>query len=66
MPEHSKLSEKDKKELLRKYNISLQNLPKILSSDAAIKSLSVKPGDVIKIIRSSETAGTSIFYRCVI
>ena len=66
MPEHSKLNDKDKKKLLEKYNITLQNLPKILNTDAALQTLKVKPGDVIKIIRKSSTAGTSIFYRCVI
>lgn len=66
MPEHIKLNEKEKKELLEKYNISLQNLPKILSTDAAIRSLNVKPGDVIRIMRKSVTAGMALFYRCVI
>jgi len=66
VPEHSKLSEKDKKKLLEKYNITPQNLPKILSTDAAIHSLKVNPGDIIKIIRNSPTAGRSVFYRCVI
>jgi len=66
MPEHSKLSEKEKQKILEKYKITLQNLPKILSSDAALQTLKVKPGDVIKIIRKSPTAGTCVFYRCVI
>tara|TARA_Y100000296_G_C4982644_1_gene161388 strand:+ start:33 stop:305 length:273 start_codon:yes stop_codon:yes gene_type:complete len=66
LPEHIKISEKEKKELLEKYNITLQNLPKILTTDAALQTLKVKPGDVIKIIRNSPTAGTSLFYRCVI
>ena len=66
MPKHTKLSEKDKKALFDTYNISVKELPKILKSDAAIASLDVKAGDVIKIIRESPTAGTSIFYRGVI
>lgn len=66
MPEHVKVNEKEKKELLEKYNISLQNLPKILTTDAALQTMKIKPGDVIKITRISPTAGVSVFYRCVI
>lgn len=66
MPEHSKLSEKEKKDLLELYKITLQNLPKIQRSDAALQSMNVDPGDVIKITRKSPTAGTHIYYRCVI
>lgn len=65
-PKHVKLSEKEKVELLKKYNITLKELPKILKDDPAIASLNAKPGDVIKIIRKSDTAGETIFYRGVI
>ncbi|MBW2965960.1 DNA-directed RNA polymerase subunit H [Candidatus Woesearchaeota archaeon] len=66
MPEHIKLSEKEKQELFEKYNISLKELPKIKKDDPAIVSLNVKVGDIIKIIRISPTAGESIFYRGVV
>jgi len=66
VPKHSKLGDKEKKELLEKYKITLSELPKILKNDPAIKELGVKQGDVIKIVRQSPTAGESIFYRSVI
>jgi len=66
VPKHSKLNDKEKKDLLEKYHIALQQLPKILKKDPAIKNLNIKVGDVIKIERKSQTAGISIFYRCVI
>ncbi len=66
IPEHIKLTEKEKEELFKKYNITIRELPKILSSDPAIRHLGAKEGDVIKIIRKSPTAGESIFYRGVI
>ena len=66
VPQHLKLSEKEKKELLEKYNITLQELPKILKDDPAIASLNVKPGDIVKIVRKSPTAGQAVFYRGVI
>lgn len=65
-PKHIKLSEKEKEAVLKKYNISLNELPKILKDDSSIQKLGVKPGDVIKIIRNSPTAGEAIFYRGVI
>jgi DNA-directed RNA polymerase subunit H len=66
VPKHSKVSEKEKKELLEKFKISVYDLPVIPKKDPAIKEMEVEPGDVIKIIRKSPTAGEAIFYRCVI
>ncbi len=66
IPKHLKLNEKEKQKLLEQYNISVKELPRIPKTDAAIVSLAVKPGDVIKIIRKSQTADESIFYRVVV
>ena len=66
IPKHLKLSESQKEKLLEKYNISTKELPRILKTDAAIASLGVKPGDVIKITRDSQTAGEALFYRVVV
>ncbi|MCP3685668.1 MAG: DNA-directed RNA polymerase subunit H [bacterium] len=65
VPKHTKLSEKDKQELFKKYNITAEQLPKILKNDAAIAGMGLKPGDVIKVVRESPTAGESIFYRVI-
>jgi DNA-directed RNA polymerase subunit H len=65
VPKHSKLSEKDAKELFEKYSIDLQNLPRIYKNDPAIVHLDVNEGDVVKIVRKSPTAGESVFYRRV-
>ena len=64
-PKHLKLGEREKAQLLEKYHVTSKELPKIIKTDAAIKELEPKPGDVIKIIRKSPTAGESIFYRAV-
>jgi len=66
VPEHVKLTDKEKKELLGNYHISLKELPKISKKDPAIEHLNAKEGDVIKIIRKSKTASEAIFYRGVI
>lgn len=63
LPKHAKLSEKEKKELFDKYNISIKELPKIRLDDPSIAHLEVKTGDVIKITRKSPTAMESVFYR---
>ncbi|MBS3135587.1 DNA-directed RNA polymerase subunit H [Candidatus Woesearchaeota archaeon] len=66
VPKHTKVSEKEKSEVLEKYHISVYDLPLIVKNDPAIKELDVKPGDVVKILRKSPTAGEAVFYRCVI
>ncbi len=66
MPKHTKLSEKEKQDLLKKYNITAEQLPSILKTDAAISSINAKPSDIIKIERKSPTSGTSLFYRVII
>ena len=66
VPKHDKVSDKEKEEILKKYNISLDMLPRISKKDAVIKDLGVKPGDIIKITRKSHTSGETIFYRCVV
>jgi DNA-directed RNA polymerase subunit H (RpoH/RPB5) len=65
VPEHIKLSPAEKDEILNNYGISFKHLPRISISDPAIANLSVKKGDVIKIVRKSKTAGEIIFYRGV-
>ena len=66
VPKHSKVGEREKKELLEKYSLNLRELPRILASDPAIQGLDVKEGDVVKVVRQSATAGEAAFYRRVI
>jgi len=66
VPEHIILKENEIKEVLEKFKIGPQNLPKILLSDPAVKAINAKEGDILKIVRKSKTAGTSIYYRIVI
>lgn len=71
VPKHILLSEEEKESILEEYQISIDNLPKILITDPAIRLLGtpdqpVQPGDVVKIIRRSATAGTAIAYRVVV
>jgi len=67
VPKHVILTEEEKKNVMRMYGIKkLNQFPKILKSDPAIKLLEAKPKDLVKIIRKSDTAGQSIYYRIVI
>jgi len=65
VPKHSKLSEAQKEELLKKFNVTIKELPQININDPGIQDLNVKQGDVIKIERESPTAGKSLYYRAV-
>lgn len=71
VPEHILLTEEEKNSLLEKYQIFIENLPKILITDPVIRLLDtperpIKPGDVVKIIRNSPTAGQAVAYRVVV
>ncbi|MBS3119833.1 DNA-directed RNA polymerase subunit H [Candidatus Woesearchaeota archaeon] len=65
VPKHSKLSEKDKKELLDKYKISIGLLPLISKKDPAIEHLKPKEEDIVKIERDSPLSGKTVFYRVI-
>jgi len=63
-PKHSKLNEKEIEELLTKLNISKAQLPKILSTDAAL-SEDCQIGDIIKIERKVD-GKINLYYRVVV
>jgi len=66
VPKHEIISKDEKEQLLKKYNISLKQIPFILSEDPIVKNLNAKEDDVIKITRKSPTAGESVYYRVII
>ena len=65
IPKHKKVSEKEKKAVLDQYKVTVNELPSIKKSDAALAGLDAEVGDVIRIDRSSPTAGQTVFYRGV-
>ncbi|HLC39406.1 MAG TPA: DNA-directed RNA polymerase subunit H [archaeon] len=66
VPKHILLKEEEREEVLKNYGITLRQLPRILETDPAIKEMNPTPGDVVKIVRRSQTSGESIYYRVVI
>ncbi len=63
MPVHSLLTGQEKAQLLQQTNIKETQLPHILPTDAMAKYLGARRGDVLRIVRNSETAGKCIMYR---
>lgn len=65
VPKHMKVSDKEKEILMKKFNVTDKDLPRMKKNDPAIGHLGVQSGDVIKIVRKSSTAGESVFYRTI-
>ncbi|MEK6976268.1 MAG: DNA-directed RNA polymerase subunit H [Candidatus Thermoplasmatota archaeon] len=66
VPLHVILPEDEVKDLLKRYNIVREMLPKIRNNDPACKVIDAKPGNVVKVTRRSPTAGVAVAYRLVI
>ncbi|NWG09565.1 MAG: DNA-directed RNA polymerase subunit H [Nitrososphaerales archaeon] len=66
VPHHEILPPKEVEKFLKKYNVRIDQLPYILSTDPVMKEKGAKPGDLIKITRKSKTAGEVTYYRYVI
>ncbi len=66
VPKHTVLPRKDVEKLLKKYHIRPHQLPYVKMSDPAAVSIGAKPGDIVKIMRRSQTAGEAVYYRYVI
>jgi len=66
VPRHEVLTPQERKEVLERFNINKEQLPKTLDSDPVVKEIAAKVGDVMRIIRKSQTAGESVYYRVVV
>ncbi|XP_030371595.1 DNA-directed RNA polymerases I, II, and III subunit RPABC1-like [Scaptodrosophila lebanonensis] len=66
VPKHIALTEAEKSELLAHYKVKMSQLMRITTTDVVARYYGLKKGQVVKIIRSSETAGRYISYRAVV
>ena len=66
VPKHEILTDKEKKDLLEKFEVTENQLPKIHASDPVIEMIEANPGHVVKITRKSATAGEAVYYRLVV
>ena len=56
----------NQQQILKQYGIVKEQLPKVRSSDPAVKVINGQPGQVVKVIRRSPTAGTATAYRLIV
>ena len=67
VPNHIKLSEEEKAEVTKEFNIMNKNQwPEISMIDPVAQAIGLRPDDLCKIIRNSPTASQTIYYRLCI
>ncbi len=66
IPKHELLTKEEATQVLARFNSSPSQFPYIQSTDSLAKEVGAKPGDMVRITRRSETAGTSTYYRYVV
>jgi DNA-directed RNA polymerase subunit H len=60
------LTPEERKVLLAEYKMQPYQLPHITASDPSIIAVGAKPGDIVRVIRKSATAGKYVAYRYVV
>ncbi|MHA1291779.1 MAG: DNA-directed RNA polymerase subunit H [Promethearchaeota archaeon] len=62
VPHHILLTKKETQDLLSKYQISVLDLPQMFEKDPVAIAIGAKEGDVVKIVRDSNTSVKKVDY----
>lgn len=62
VPKHVLLTKKEAEELLDKYKIRYTDLPQMFAKDPVALAIGAREGDVVKIVRESDTTVNEIEY----
>jgi DNA-directed RNA polymerase I, II, and III subunit RPABC1 len=63
VPQHILLTQEEADMILKQYQTTRTQLPKLLTTDPVAKYYGMKAGDICKIIRQSPMTGESYYYR---
>jgi len=62
VPQHVLLTKDETDDLLKEYKISVIDLPQMFEKDPVAIAIGAKEGDIVKIVRDSETSVSSVVY----
>ena len=62
VPQHLLLTNEESQELFEKYKIEVTDLPQIFEKDPVAIAIGAKEGDIIRIVRDSQTTVKNIDY----
>ena len=66
VPHHVLLTKEESQKLLQKYQIDVNDLPQMFEKDPVAIAIGAKEGDIVKIVRKSNTTVKSVdYYRYV-
>lgn len=66
VPKHEVMSDTAVERMLKQFNATKDQLPKIIATDPAAEAIGAKKGQILKITRDSITAGKAVTYRIVV
>ena len=62
VPQHILLTKEEAQELLNKYKIDANDLPQMFEKDPVAIAIGAKEGDIVKIVRDSNTTVRTVDY----